>query len=199
MAGGNYTVRLTLLAGQHRSQTRLIGGEQQSNGEWKGDGASATQGALVCRCLTPDLKGARLFISQPGGDFQLDGIDPPCALNLLLPCEVWLEIDEPVETDLEVAIQASEGCINFECAKRQAVLSNNTDILKIPQWCQRVHTLYSGGGNTLIFRDSAGVELCRADVTPGTRGGADGVLCPPRARQLLQTANTPITVLFSIS
>jgi hypothetical protein len=196
MAGGNYTVRLSLLAGQRRSQTRLVGGDQQSpEGEWKGDGATATQGAIVCRCLTPDLGGARLFISQPGGEFVLDAIDPPCALNLLLPCEVWLEIDEPLESDVEVAIQVSEGNTNVAQARRQEVLADATAILAIPQWCQSVHAIYTGAGNTLIFRDAAGVELCRADVTPTLRS----VPCPPRARQLLQTGNTPITILFSIS
>lgn len=195
MPGGNYTVRLTLLAGQHRSQTRLIGGEQQSpNAEWKGDGASATQGAIECYCVTPDLGSARLFISQPGG-FVFDAIDPPCALNVLLPCEVWLETDEPLDTSVEVAIQASEGATYVARAKRQSVLTDSASILEIPQWCQSIHVLFTGASNTLIFRDASGVELCRSDITSTSRS----VICPPRARQLLQTGASPVSVLFSIS
>lgn len=195
-AGGNYTVELVVPVGVSRSNVRSIGGSQQSvDGEWMGDGASSTQGGLECRLLSQDLQGARLHVRQPGRvEFVYDGVDPPCALNVLLPCEVWLETPEPLEVPVGVVVQVSEGTTYSQSGKRQDTLdATGGALLPIPQWCNHISGLVSSfAGSSITFHDAAGVLIATAEQ------GELSLPRPPLARFIQQTGATPVTILFQV-
>lgn len=198
VAGYPWTAWLTVTESKRQSGTRKIGGrDKDAIGNVRGGDGSPLQGFLYARPEVSggrNASGARLTISQPNFFGDLDLLEVPARVPVLLPCDVELHAPESwplAVSEIRVCVSVSEGSFQSPTlARRWAVVPATGSTVAIPSWARKVSPLYAALTTSLQTFDAAGNALGQAVA------GQQTVELAPNAVLLGQTGASAFPVVF---
>lgn len=184
---------LKILSGSSRSAAKALGGISEIEGNALGNELSARQGWLIARPQNSrrDARGVRLTISQPNQVGDVEELDLPCRVPVLLPCSVVITSDSPLDEELQIFVSVSADGMNAPpLAKRLVSIPASASTVEVPSWASKLAPLYAALVTSIRFFDGDGNLIGQAVA------GQTEIEIPPGAVSVGQSGGTAFAALF---
>lgn len=196
--GFAWAVWLTVTPEKLVSRNATVGpSDHNSANDVRGTDATPVQGWLYALPEVTGLRdamGARLTISQPNQVADLELLDIPCRVPVLLPASVKLvgpsSFPEGVD-EIKVFVAVSAGSFQSPVQARRLVTVPATGtMVAIPSWARKVAPLYGALVTSIQLFDGQGTLIGTAVQ------GQQSIELPPSAVFLGQSGATPFAATF---